>query len=124
MTEKIKSAIDWFDDFAGFYSLSEDEKKMFYFAIRSLSAWEEVLTELEEKADFADCCGDMEEKLGIKGAIKIINKHLSEIEETEHNKQLSKTIEKALVENSIETTSGLTVIETQKAIDIIRQELS
>lgn len=83
MTEKIKNSIDWFENFVGFYSLSEDEKKMFCFAIRSLKAWEEVLNELEKEKDFFISISGEYAKgrvFATSEAINIINQHLAEIE--------------------------------------------
>ena len=79
MTEQIKSAIEWFDDFVGFYSLSEDEKKMSYLAIRSLKAWEEVLQELEHDKEIC-FAHDSDEGFVYARVIDTINQKLAEIE--------------------------------------------
>ena len=98
MTEKIKSAISIIEnekecvqsdcnrDCSRCELVKEESEIVSAFdtAIRSLQAWKEVLTELEEvkedvkESNFEYCIGELN---GLGKAINNINQHLAEIEE-------------------------------------------
>lgn len=91
MTNKIKNAIyrliDTRDYKYSHFSFTDDTGKAFDLAIRSLQAWSEVLTELEEEREEILNSNDYESEIvnyclfNFDKAIDIINKHLAEIEE-------------------------------------------
>lgn len=91
MTDKIKSAIETFEDYKeNGYDLRASNGELFDIAIRSLKAWEEVLQKLEEREieysnnEFKPLADNMyywgTRNLGIRDAINIINQKLAEIE--------------------------------------------
>lgn len=84
ITEQIKSAIETFEDYKeNGYDLRTSNAELFELAIRSLQAWDEVLNQLQEWKNSAE--NEHEQKISYAyfSAIKIINQHLSEIEEGE-----------------------------------------
>lgn len=84
MTDKIKSAIETFEDYKeNGYDLRSSNVELFDIAIRSLSAWEEVITELRKtKADIKEFNIEyyIGERIGLEKAIDIINQKLADIE--------------------------------------------
>lgn len=84
MTEQIKSAIEWCEEFEIAHNLKDGEKNNFRYAINSLKAWSEVLEELEELEEIKDD-DTLYIHIRVRDAIDIINQKLAEIEEEEKN---------------------------------------